>query len=74
MYVAIDDQVVEESRLFIDAKINPKSKLCVLRKQRQQIVKVRYQNKERKYCVCEDCVLHQIITTFLVGSFRLPHS
>ena len=74
MYVAIDDQVVEESMFFLDAKITPKSNVCVFRKLRQQIVTVRYQNKERKYCVCEDCVLHQIITTFLVGSFRLPHS
>lgn len=68
MYVTIDDQVAEESMSFLDAKITPKSNVCVFRKLRQQIVTVRYQKKERKYCVCEDCFLQQIIATFLVGS------
>ena len=68
MYVTIDDQVAEESMSFLDAKITPKSNVCVFRKLRQQIVTVRYQKKEHKYCVGEDCFLQQIIATFLVGS------
>ena len=74
MYVAIDNQVVDESMSFVDAKITPKSNVCVFRKLRQQVITVRYQKKERKYCVCEDCILQQIVATFLVESFSRNES